>query len=112
MSIFTNLPYDIVNSIFEMHANHLIIHKNKFKNIHNELISNFTCDQCRCLKNIKLYYSQFCSRSCEFDATIYYDDEDNYDCYDDNEEEDYYEDYCDPEAIYYRKIYTQLCNKR
>jgi hypothetical protein len=73
-SIFSILPYDITSSIFEMHTTDYNIHNNNLKYIHNELILNYTCENCDCIKNSYLYKAQFCSVACYTEANSINDD--------------------------------------
>ena len=67
-SIFSNLPDEITQSIYEMHNIHYIIHKNKLKFLHKQLILTFTCENCDCIKSTYLFNAQFCSMVCYMQA--------------------------------------------
>jgi len=67
-SIFSNLPDEITQSIYEMHNIHYIIHNNKLKSLHKQLILNYTCENCECIKSSYLFNAQFCSMVCYMQA--------------------------------------------
>jgi hypothetical protein len=67
-TIFSNLPDELVRSIYEMHNIHYSIHNNNLKSVHKQLILNYTCENCNCIKISYLYNAQFCSMVCYMQA--------------------------------------------
>jgi|LauGreDrversion4_1035100.scaffolds.fasta_scaffold01902_10 hypothetical protein len=72
-SMFSYLPDEITQSIYEMHNIHYIIHQynihnNKLKSVHKQLILNYTCENCDCIKSSYLFNAQYCSMVCYMQA--------------------------------------------
>lgn len=67
-SIFSNLPDEIIRSIYEMHNIHYTIHNNKLKYLHKQLLIAFTCENCDCVKDSYLFNAYYCSLTCYMQA--------------------------------------------
>lgn len=90
ISKFSQLPDDITYIIYNLHYIHFNYHKEKLKYLHKELISNLSCIVCNQKKNY-FHDDDFCSSSCEWEATKY----------------DYYSETEEEEQMYYKKLYDE-----
>jgi hypothetical protein len=79
-SIFSYLPDEMHNIDYNIH--------NNIKSLLNELLLNFTCENCDCIKNSYLYKDKFCSMICMQASNDYY-----------------YEDYREIQTDYEEKMY-------
>jgi len=92
ISIFSQLPDDIINIIYNLHNIHYSIYLKNIKLVHNQLITNFTCCYCQDRKHYFYFYiSDYCCVDCEYKASKYND-------YIANEKE---------EQIYYNQIFNE-----
>lgn len=67
-TIFSKLPDDITKYIYDMHTVHYSIHNHNLSLVHKELISNYMCENCDCIKSSYLFKAQYCGMICYMQA--------------------------------------------